>query len=129
MRKYQPKDMATIIRKKKSRLIVKSGNENIILSVMDIALLYLEDRTVYVIDQFSKQYFFQKNLSELENDLDKKIFFRANRQVIVNIRFIKGFMVTECNKLQVALTLPCPAPAIIISQETAPFFKKWICES
>ena len=121
--------MAATIRKKKSRLIVKSGNENIILPVTDIALLYLEDRTVYVIDQFSKQYFFQKNLSELEDDLDKNIFFRANRQVIVNIHFIKGYIVTECNKLRVALTLPCPAPAIIISQETAPFFKKWICES
>lgn len=121
--------MATLTRKKKTRLIVKSGNENIILSVMDIALLYLEGRTVYVIDQFSKQYFFQKNLSELEDDLDKKIFFRANRQVIINIHFIKGFLVTECNKLKVVLTLACPAPAIIVSQENAPLFKKWICES
>lgn len=121
--------MATVTRKIKTRLIVKSGNENIIVSVMDIALLYIEDRTVVVIDQFSKKYFFQKNLSELENDLDKRTFFRANRQVIINIHFIKGFIVTECNKLKVAMTLPCPYPAIIISQETAPLFKKWICES
>ena len=121
--------MATVTRKNKTRLIVKSGNENIILSTMDTALLYLEDKTVFVIDQFSKKYFFQKSLSGLETDLDNKIFFRANRQVIVNIHFIKGFIVTKCNKLKVAFTLPCATPSIIISQETAPLFRKWVCES
>lgn len=127
--KFQPKDMATVNNKTKKRLIVKQGNENIILPVTDIALLYVESRTVLVIDQFSKKYLFQKSLSEVEKDLDEKIFFRANRQVIVNIHFIKGFIVAECNKLNVLLTVPCAVPSIIISQETAPFFKKWVCES
>ncbi|MEO6844072.1 MAG: LytTR family DNA-binding domain-containing protein [Ginsengibacter sp.] len=121
--------MATVNDKKKKRLIVKHGNENIILSVMDIALLYVDSKTVFVIDQFSKKYLFQKSLSEVEKDLDEKIFFRANRQMIVNIHYIKGFIVAECNKLNVLLSVPCVVPQIIISQETAPFFKKWVCES
>lgn len=121
--------MAAANDKKIKRLIVKHGNENIILSVIDIALLYVESRTVFVIDQFSRKYSFQKSLSEVEKDLDEKTFFRANRQVIVNIHFIKGFTISECNKLKVLLTLPCAVPPIIISQETAPVFKKWVCES
>ena len=121
--------MSTVNNKIKKRLIVKQGNENIILSVMDIVLLYVDCGTVFVIDQFSKKYSFQKHLSEVEKDLDEKIFFRANRQIIVNIHFIKGFIVAECNKLKVLLTTPCTVPSIIISQETAPFFKKWISES
>ncbi|HET7118197.1 MAG TPA: LytTR family DNA-binding domain-containing protein [Hanamia sp.] len=115
--------------KKKSRLIVKKDGENIVLPVIDMALLYFDKRTVNVIDRFSKKYFFHKNLSEIEEFLDESVFFRANRQTIVNINFIKGFTALECNKIKVALTLACNEPAIIISQQTVPLFKKWLCES
>ena len=115
--------------KKKSRLIVKKDGENIVLSVIDIALLYVDERTVFVIDKSSKKYFFHKNLSVVEEYLDETIFFRANRQIIVNINFIKGFSVTEFNKLKVHLTLQVIEPVIIISQETAPFFKNWLCDN
>ncbi|MEO8854712.1 MAG: LytTR family DNA-binding domain-containing protein [Ginsengibacter sp.] len=114
---------------KKSRLILKKDGENIVLPVIDMALLYVDNRNVYVIDKFSKKYFFHKNLSEVEESLDKTIFFRANRQTIVNINFIKGFSVAEFNKLKIHLTLQIVEPVIIISQETAPFFKNWLCEN
>lgn len=115
--------------KKRTRLIVKKDNENIVLPLMDIVLLYIENRIVFVTDKFSRKYYFSTSLSEVEKDLDETIFFRANRQVIVNINYIKGFTTFECNKIKVALILPCVEPEIIISQETAPLFKKWLCES
>ncbi|HEY5465249.1 MAG TPA: LytTR family DNA-binding domain-containing protein [Hanamia sp.] len=115
--------------KKKTRLIVKNDKENIVLSLIDIALLYIEEGMVLVTDRFSRKYYFNASLSEVEKDLDESVFFRANRQVIVNINFIKGFTVLECNKIKVALTLTCNEPPIIISQQTAPLFKKWLCES
>ena len=89
--------MATVNNKTKKRLIVKQGNENIILPVTDIALLYSESRTVFVIDQFSKKYLLQKSLSEVGKDLDEKIFFRANRQVIINIHFLNKFYININN--------------------------------
>ncbi|MEO6837178.1 MAG: LytTR family DNA-binding domain-containing protein [Ginsengibacter sp.] len=115
--------------KKRTRLIVKKDNENIVLSMVDIALLYIENRIVFVTDKFACKYNFNASLSEVEKDLDETIFFRANRHVIVNINYIKGFTTLECNRIKVALILPCIEPEIIISQETAPLFKKWICES
>lgn len=115
--------------KKKTRLIVKNDNENVVLSLMDIALLYIEEGIVFVTDKFSRKYYFNTSLSDVEKDLDESVFFRANRQVIVNINFIKGFTSLECNKIKVALTLTCNEPPIIISQQTAPLFKKWLCES
>ena len=129
-RKYvPPKEMSTVNMKKRTRLIVKNDNENVVLLLMDIALLYVENRIVFVTDKFSRKYYFNTSLSEVEKDLDETIFFRANRQVIVNINFIKGFTTLECKKIKVILTLPCVEPAVIISQETAPLFKKWLCES
>ncbi len=121
--------MEMINKKKKTRLIVKKGSENIALCFMDIALLYTKERTVCIIDKFSKEYFFHKSLSEVQEELDENIFFRANRQQILNINFIKGFRAYENVKLIVELTLVNINTTIIISQETAPLFKKWLSES
>ena len=121
--------METISVKKKSRLIVKKGGENILINLMDLALLYVNNRTVYAIDKSSKKYFLPKSLSEMEEFLDESVFFRANRKSIVNINFIRGYSVLEFNKLKVHLTLQVGEPDIIVSQETAPDFKNWLCEN
>jgi DNA-binding LytR/AlgR family response regulator len=66
------------------------------------------------------------NLTELEDALDQASFFRANRQYIININYIRGFKAYEKVKLQVDLTLPDLNHCIIISQEMAPQFKEWM---
>lgn len=111
---------------KKRRLMVKKGMENISLRLEDIALFYTENKIVYVIDRSGKKYLADKNLGELEQSLDENVFFRANRQYIININFIKGFKSYEKVKLQVDLTLPELNHCIIVSQETAPQFRDWM---
>ena len=115
--------------RKKMRLIVKKGMENISLRLEDIVLFFTENKIVYVVDQWGKKYLIDKNLGELEEDLDTSIFFRANRQYIVNINFIKGFKPYEKVKLQVDLIPSDLNYCIIISQETAPAFRKWMYEA
>jgi two-component system, LytTR family, response regulator len=115
--------------RKKTRLIVKKGLENISLRLEDIVLFFTENKIVYVVDKWSKKYLVDKNLGELEEDLDDSIFFRANRQYIININYIKGFKSYEKVKLQVDLVIPELNYCIIISQETAPAFRKWMHEA
>ena len=115
--------------KRKKRLVVKKGLEHISLPLEDVALFYTENKVVYVIDRHNKKYLVDKNLADLEAELDAQTFFRANRQYIVHIDFIKGFKTYERVKLQVDLTLPDLNHCIIISQETAPLFRKWIYEA
>jgi DNA-binding LytR/AlgR family response regulator len=112
--------------RKKSRLIVRKGLEHIALKLEEIVLFYTENKLVYVIDRFGKKYLADKNLSDLEEDLDENIFFRANRQYLVNINFIRGFKTYEKVKLQIDLMIPDLNHCIIISQENAPQFKQWI---
>lgn len=121
--------LAEQMKKRKTRLIVKKGMENIALRLDDVALIYTESKVVFVIANNEKKYIYDKNLSELEQELDKSIFFRANRQCIVNINYIRGFKTFEKVKLQVDLTFPTLPHKIIVSQETAPQFKKWIHEA
>ena len=122
-------NLVQYVTRKRTRLIVKKGLENISLRLEDIVLFFTENKIVYVVDKWGKKYIADKNLGELEEDLDSAIFFRANRQYIVNINFIKGFKSYEKVKLQVDLILPELSYSIIISQETAPAFRKWMLEA
>jgi DNA-binding LytR/AlgR family response regulator len=111
---------------KKKRMMVKKGLENISLRLEDIVLYYTENKVVYVIDRAGKKYLADKNLAELEEELDSTIFFRANRQYIININFVRGFKSYEKVKLMVDLTLPELNHPIIVSQEMAPQFREWM---
>ena len=115
-----------ITKRKKTRLMVKSGTENIPLRMEDIALLYTQDKVVYVTDRFGRKYLCDKTLTELEDELDRHIFFRANRQNIISIGFVKSFKTYDRVKLLVEASLPGGNHSLVISQDTAPVFKKWI---
>jgi DNA-binding LytR/AlgR family response regulator len=82
-----------------------------------------------VIDKCGRKYLSDKNLSDLEIELDKNKFFRANRQYIVNINYIRSFKPYEKVKLQIDLSASDINHAIIVSQETAPAFRKWVYEA
>ena len=112
--------------RKKNRLLVKRGLEYISLRLEDIILFYTENKLVYIIDVAGKKYISEKNLSELEEILDNSRFFRANRQYIINIDFIKGFKTFDRVKLLVDLKVPDINHNIIISQENSSQFREWM---
>jgi len=117
-------------KKKRTRLVVKRGLENISMMLDNVVLFYAENKFVYTIDDTGNKYIVERSLSELIYELDNSIFFRANRQYIINIKHVKSFKVYEKVKLKVDLK-PDEVNAqhcVIISQETAPAFKKWIYE-
>lgn len=111
---------------KKKRMLVKKGMESISLRLDDVVLFYTENKIVYVLDRCGKKYLADKNLAELEEELDETSFFRANRQYIVNINFIRGFKSYEKVKLILELTQTEINHSIIISQEMAPQFREWM---
>lgn len=115
--------------KKKSRLVVKRGTEHHFLLLEDVVLFFTENKVVFVLDKEGKKYMVDKNLSDLEEELDKETFFRVNRQYILNINYVKSYKSYDRVKLQVDLHIHHPAHNIVISQETAPLFKKWIYEA
>lgn len=111
---------------KKKRLIVRKGTEHIALRLEEVVLFYTENKVVYAIDREGRKYLADHNLAELEQTLDTDIFFRANRQYIVNINFIRSFKTYEKVKLHIDLTIPELNHCIIVSQEMAPQFRDWM---
>ena len=119
----------TAVHRRKSRVLLRKGLENIPVKLEDIALFYTENKIVYALDRLGKKYVADKKLSELETELNTDLFFRANRQYIIGLNFIKGFKPFEKVKLQVDLTVSEAQHLVIISQETAPAFRKWMSEA
>ena len=115
-------------KKKRTRLVVQKGIENISMPLEDIALFYTENKIVYAVDQTGKKYMTENNLLDLQQELDDAVFFRANRQYIININHIKSFKPYEKVKLKIDMRLKELNEQfyIIISQETAAAFRKWI---
>src|SRR5580704_4215277 len=114
--------------KKKSRILVKRGMEFQAIRVEEVVYFFTEHKLVFLVDKENRKYLAEKsNLSELEEELDKNLFYRANRKYIINANFVKRFKPLERSKISVELTLAVNEE-IIVSQENAASFKKWISE-
>ncbi|MGI8952407.1 MAG: LytR/AlgR family response regulator transcription factor [Chitinophagaceae bacterium] len=121
-------DYLTSQEKKKSRILVKKGIEFQMIKMEDVAYFFTEHKLTFLVDKDNKKFLTEKNnLAELEDELNRKYFYRANRKYIINANFIKRFKPLERSKIIVELTLPLNEE-IIISQENASVFKKWINE-
>ncbi len=117
------------IRKAKTRLLVQKGIENVLLRLDEIVFIYTESKIVFVVDRSGKKYLSGYTLAELEKKLNPQVFFRANRQYIINIDYIRSFRSFEKVKIRVDMDVAGSDPCIIISQETAAAFRKWMHEA
>jgi DNA-binding LytR/AlgR family response regulator len=115
--------------RKRSRILVRRGVEFQTVRIEDAGYFFTEHKLIFLVDKENRKYMAEKsNLSELEEELDKNLFYRANRKYIINANYIKRFKPLEKSKISVELVLPVNEE-IIISQENSASFKKWIGES
>ena len=121
-------DYLSRLNNKKTRIVVRKGVEYVTIRVEDIMYFFSEHKIVFLVDKDRKKYMVEKkSLAEMQEELDPAMFFRANRKFIVNANYISNFKSVENSKILLTLTVPLHEQ-IIISQENAPVFKKWISE-
>ncbi len=107
-----------------AHLVVRKGTEFISLNTEEIAYLFTEHKIVFVRDFIGRQMIVDKNLAELESELDSKTFFRINRKFIASQKSIDRFK-PDNGKIMIFLK-PEMKEEIHVSKETAPEFRKWI---
>jgi DNA-binding LytR/AlgR family response regulator len=109
----------------KEKFIVNFRNSWIPVNTSRVAC-FMRDNLNYLVTQDGEKYILDYNsLEEIEAHLDPRIFFRANRQWIININAIQRVTPNENQKLTVSLS-PLPKTEIDISKEKAPAFRKWL---
>lgn len=110
----------------KEKFIVNFRNQWLPVNINDIAC-FRRDVLNYIQTFKGDYYAFDfQTLEEVEEVIDPKVFYRANRQYIVHIDSIASVKPMENQKLTIRLKEPNHQFVIDISREKAPSFKKWL---
>jgi DNA-binding LytR/AlgR family response regulator len=95
--------------------------------INDIACFYAESRLVFILTTDGHLFDLSFTLEQLEEKLNPKIFFRANRKCIVHVQAVKDAVVYSKSKLKLNTKPELPFE-VIISSEKTPKFKKWLSQ-
>jgi DNA-binding LytR/AlgR family response regulator len=111
------KDKSTL-----SRILVKIGYNLKIVQTHEVSCFFSENKIVYLQTQ-ERTYPSDFTLDELEDILDEKKFFRANRQFIINSDFIKNIHTSPNYKVELEFQ---PQEEITVSRDRVKDFKDWL---
>ncbi len=109
----------------KDRFLVKRGKEFVSIKAENISFFYATHKLVCLVDSVGAKFILDFSLSELEKQLDPKIFFRANRKYLVNKNSVKKIKTLPKSKLFIEV-IPVPPDELIVSSENSSHFKLWM---
>jgi DNA-binding LytR/AlgR family response regulator len=109
----------------RDRFLVYQGDSLIPVLCKDIAYFMSDNGETVLVTHENKHHFIGETLDSLEQSLNPKTFFRANRQFLLSIDSIKNIHNYGLQKLKVVI-LPVVDFEIIISKLKATQFKKWL---
>lgn len=112
----------------RNRFIVRKGNEFIPILTSQIAYFFTDHGLFFAKTFEDETFMIDMSLSEIENQVDTKEFFRANRQFLVHISSIEKFRSIEQSKIKLELT-PKTSKEILIGKQNAIHFRKWITQN
>ena len=108
------------------RILVKLGQSIRLVEMDDIAYFYTRDKISFLVTKSThKRYPIDYPLDKLEHMLDNKIFYRINRQFIINISAIKEMHPYSKSRIKIDLD-PSSDVETIVSTERASDFKYWL---
>ena len=109
----------------KNTYLVQQRDTLFPLAIAEVAYFTIEEGIVYAVTLENKKYNIDKKLEDIEADLNPEIFFRANRQFIIQKKAIENLQLYFNGKL-ILNTNPKTPEAIIISKAKAPIIKQWM---
>lgn len=104
------------------RLVLKVGYNLKVVDVSQVACFYSENKISYL-QTAERSYPTDFTLEELDQNLSSKSFFRVNRQMIVNLQFIKTIHTSPVYKVELSVPFE---QEITISRERVKSFKDWL---
>jgi two-component system, LytTR family, response regulator LytT len=109
----------------RERFLVYSKDSLIPVFCSEIAYFYSEDGATFLVTFDNRSFVIGDALDKLENSLNPKDFFRANRQYLLSINSIGKIHNFGLQKLKITLN-PGNEKSLIISKLKAASFKKWL---
>ncbi|NDI98532.1 LytTR family transcriptional regulator [Flavobacterium sp. LaA7.5] len=109
----------------KSTFVVRFQDKAIPVDVTEIAFFCLENGVIYQYLFSEKNYPQNATLESIEKEINPNLFYRANRQFLINRKAVVKIEQIENRKLKVYLA-PAPPEEVIISKAKATAFIKWL---
>jgi DNA-binding LytR/AlgR family response regulator len=110
--------------KKDVKLLIYVKGDILPVSLVDIALFCLEESNIYLFTFQGEKLSVNKTMQYLE-ELQPNIFYKANRQLLINRNAIANVKRINNRRLQVKLNI-LYSSEIYISKEKASNFIKWL---
>jgi DNA-binding LytR/AlgR family response regulator len=112
-------------KKYKERFTAHHGRNIVLVHGKDVAG-FAKEEVIYLVHSDGKKYITDyRSLDEIEELLDPREFYRANRQYIISLSHVDTMRSDETGKVIVRLK-PQSFPEIIVSKEKAAAFRKWV---
>jgi DNA-binding LytR/AlgR family response regulator len=109
----------------KERFLVHSGKSMSVIDSTNIAY-FIKDTLIYIVTTDKQQFVTDfQTMEEVDELLNSKTFFRANRQYIINLSSVDSFKTDLYSKILLKLKSPLNI-TIDISREKAQAFKRWL---
>ena len=109
----------------RSRFLVAYQDKYLPVPVKDIACFYLSEGQTFVLTFSEMTYHLPERLEEIAAVLDPALFFRANRQCIINHYAVRHVENDHARKLLVKTIIKTPEP-VRVSKGKASAFLEWM---
>ena len=109
----------------RSRFLVKTGQSFVKINSEGIAYFFVDNKLTYCRLFDNRKYLLDYTLDELENELDPQLFFRINRQFILNINSVESVHVYFGGSLKLHI-IPKSEEEVIVSRRRVASFKDWM---
>lgn len=124
--KNQPKNFEHILSlKNKNRFLISKGENYHYIETEDIAHFYSEDGVVFLHTFGDRRYIINYTLDQLEQQLDRRLFFRVSRNCIGNVKAIENVAKYFNSRLKLTFSPQCPHE-VLVSRVRVPDFLKWM---
>ena len=109
----------------RSSVLVNQKERIIPIRAEEIAFIYLDNTQLRLTTSGNQHYSVSSTLDQLEGALDPRLFYRANRQFLINRHAVQAIERFFARKLIVKLAVSTPGP-IVISKVRSVAFLRWL---
>jgi DNA-binding LytR/AlgR family response regulator len=108
--------------KYKTRFFVNAGPRFQSVTVEKTAMFFIEERSTFLQTSDGKNYDIDYSLDQVERMVNTDMFFRVNRNFLVNINFIHEIVAYSSSRLKIKIG----GAETIVSREKVAGFKAWM---
>jgi two-component system response regulator LytT len=109
----------------KKRFVVSIANKLKVIETTDIAFFYSKEKNTFLCSKDNRHYPLEYSLDHIEQVLNPEIFFRLNRQYIINFQSIRKIDILSKSRIRIEIDPPSTDELMVSSARTADF-RVWL---